>query len=158
MVKVRDKVRVYKEDKVLEIIALFDTGSGKSYLSDSIAEKVGYEEYPEPIRVPLAVKGKEAEVIGYLHAYLEINGYRLPEKETIGVVKDLTVDAIIGLNIIEPYNIILEKDRIRFKEYPPKSFLFNAVLHNSFLLEVISKLIMVNICLWHLGSWKMGCG
>jgi len=124
MVKVRDKVRVYKEDKILDVLALFDTGSGKSYLSESVAEKVGYEKYPKPVRVPLAVKEKEAEVIGRLHAYIEIAGYKLPEEETIGVVKDLMADAIIGLNVIEAYNIILEKDRIRLKEYPPRSFLF----------------------------------
>ena len=124
MVKVHDKIRIHKEDKVLDVSALFDTGSGKSHLSESVAEKVGYEKYPEPIRVPLAVKEKEAELIGRLHAYIKIARYRLPEEETIGVVKDLIADAIIGLNIIEAYNIILEKDRIRLKEYPPRSFLF----------------------------------
>ena len=39
----------------------------------------------------------------------EIAGYVLPEKETIGIIKDLHVDAIIGLNIIEKYSITLEK-------------------------------------------------
>ena len=105
IVKVRETIRVCKEGKVIDVSALFDTGSGKSYLSESIAEKLGYEKYPEPIKIPLAFKGKEAEVIGRLHAYIEIAGYKLPEEETIGVIKDLATEAIIGLNIIEPYNI-----------------------------------------------------
>lgn len=125
MVKVRDRIRIYKNDKRLEVIALFDTGSGKTYLNDRVAEKIGYEMYPESRKVPLAVENKEAEVIGYAPAVdVEIAGYVLPEKETIGVVKDLREDAIIGLNLIEAYNIILEKDRIKLKGYPPKTFLF----------------------------------
>jgi hypothetical protein len=124
MVKVRQMIKVHGGEKAIEVSALFDTGSGKSYLDEGVAEKLGYERYPEPIKVPLAVKGEEAEVIGRLHAYIEIAGYKLPEEETIGVIRDLAVEGIIGLNIIEPYNIILEKDRIRLREYPPRSFLF----------------------------------
>jgi len=124
MVKVRDRIGIYKDGKIFEVVALFDTGSGKTYLGHSIAERIGYEKYDEPIKVPLAVKEKEAEVIGRLHAYIEISGYRLPEEETIGVIKGLHEDAVIGLNIIEAYSIILEKDRIRLKDYPPRTFLF----------------------------------
>lgn len=124
MVKVRDKVKFHKDGKFVEVTALFDTGSGKTYLSHYMAERIGYELYPKPVRIPLAVKDKEAEVIGSLQAFLEIAEYVLPEKETIGVVKDLRVDAIVGLNIIEPYNIVFEKDAVRFKEQPPRTFLF----------------------------------
>lgn len=125
MVKVRDRIKVHKDDKCLEVVALFDTGSGKTYLNDRIAERIGYEKYPEPRKVPLAVEDKEAEVVGYAPAVdIEIAGYVLPEKETIGVVKDLREDAIIGLNLIEAYNIVLERDKIKLKRYPPKTFLF----------------------------------
>ena len=125
MVKVKDKIRICTDDKDLEIMALFDTGAGGSYINERIAEDIGYEPYHEPRRIPLAVKGKEAEVIGYvLPLDVVIDRYTLPEKETFGVFRDLRVDAIIGLNLIEKYNIILEKDKIRLSEYPPKSFLF----------------------------------
>lgn len=125
MVKVRDKLKLHKDGRSLEVVALFDKGSGKSYLSSHAAEKIGFERYPEPRRVPLAVEGKEAEVIGYVPAVdIEIAGCLLPEKETVGVVKGLREDAIIGLNLIEAYGIILERDRITLKEYPPKTFLF----------------------------------
>lgn len=123
MVKVRDRVKIYKDRRFIEVLALFDTGAGRSYLNDKVAERLGYEPYPEPIRVPLAVEGKYAEVVGRLHVYLEVAGYRLPEEETLGVIKDLREEAVIGVNIIEPYGIVLEKDKISFRRYPPQAFL-----------------------------------
>ena len=124
MVKARDRIKVYKDGRFLEVVAIFDTGAGGSYLSDRAAKEIGYEEYPQPRRVPLAVKEKEAEVVGYMRAVdIEVAGYVLPEKETIGVIKDLNVDAIVGLNLIEKYNITLEKDAVAFREYPPRAFL-----------------------------------
>lgn len=124
MVKVCDKIKVHRDGKFVEVVALFDTGAGGSYLNDKVAENVGYEKYSPPVRIPLAVKEKEAEVVGYAPAVdLEMAGQILPEKETMGVIKDLYVDAIIGLNLIEKYNVTLEKDKISFKEYPPRAFL-----------------------------------
>jgi len=124
MVKAFSKIKVYKGEKSVEVTALFDTGSSKSYLNESIAKKLGYELYPKPLKIPLAVKGKYAEVIGYIHVYLEIAGHRLPEIETLGVVKDLMADVIIGRNIMDAYEIIIEKERIRFMRYPPVPCLF----------------------------------
>jgi len=123
MPKVRDKIRIYRGEECVEVTALFDTGATRSYLNDEVAERLGYEPYPEPVRVPLAVEGKYADVVGRLHVYLEIVGYRLPEEETIGVIKDLREEAIIGLNIIESYGIVFEKDRIRFRRTPPTAYL-----------------------------------
>jgi hypothetical protein len=56
MVKVERRVRVHRDGRVLEALALFDTGSRRSHLSKEFAEKVGYEPYREPKKVPLAVK------------------------------------------------------------------------------------------------------
>jgi hypothetical protein len=44
-------------------------------------------------------------------------------KETIGVIEDLRLDAIIGLNIMESYGIYIEDDKIKFKHYPPTSMI-----------------------------------
>jgi hypothetical protein len=55
---------------------------------------------------------------------LEIDGYKLPEKESIGVLKDLQEDMIIGLNIIEACDIIFEKEKVGFRRYPPTSFIY----------------------------------
>lgn len=125
MVKVRDKIRIYKDGIRLEVVALFDTGSGASYLSDAAANRIGYERYSPPRKVPLAVKRKKAEIVGYIPAVdIEITGYLLPIKETLNVVRNLRTEAIVGLDLIEKYGIIFEKDRIGFKEYPPQTFLF----------------------------------
>ena len=104
--------------------ALFDTGSSESYLSEKVAGKVGYERYEKPLKVPLVVEGYDAENIGYSTCLLEIAGYRLPTIKVLGVIKGLRVDAIIGIDIIEPYEITLEKDRITFKRSPPGPYLF----------------------------------
>ena len=121
MVKVEKKVRVYKDEKVVEALALFDTGSRRSYFSKDFAEKIGYETREEPKEIPLAVKGKNAMLIGDATVYLEVEGYILPERETIGVIEDLMADVIIGLNIMESYGIYIEDDQIKFKQYPPTS-------------------------------------
>jgi hypothetical protein len=44
MVKVEKKIKMYKNNKVIEAIALFDTGSKGSYLSKKFAEK-NYKNY-----------------------------------------------------------------------------------------------------------------
>ena len=123
MVEVEKKIRVHKDGKVVEGTALFDTGSRRSYFSKDFAEKIGYEPYKEAKEIPLAVKGKNAKIIGDTTVYLEVEGYILPERETIGVVEDLILDVIIGLNIMESYGIYIEEERIKFKHYPPTSMI-----------------------------------
>ena len=125
MVKVYEKIRLLKDTASVEVVALFDTGSGGSYISDEVGEKIRYEPYPRPRKVPLAVKGSYAELVGYTSPIeLEIAGYVLPEKEILGVIRKLASNAIIGRNLIEKYDILLEKEKIRFKEYPPRACLF----------------------------------
>lgn len=125
MVKVQDQIKLRKDGRTIDATALFDTGSGASYLSEEKAESIGYERYPEPRKVALAVKDTEAEIVGYVPAVdIEITGYLLPLKETLNVIKDLRAEAIVGLDIIEKYSIVFERDTIRFKEYPPRTFLF----------------------------------
>jgi len=90
--------------------------------------RIGYKPYPEPRRIPLAVKGHEAEVIGYVpEAELEIAGHVLPELESLGVIRGLYVEAIIGRNLIEKYGITLEEGRIGFREVPPRASLLTVV-------------------------------
>ena len=121
MVEVEKRIKVHKDGKVVEGVALFDTGSRRSYFSKNLAEKIGYEPYPKPKEIPLAVKGKYANLIGSATVYVEVEGYILPERETIGVIENLMVDAIIGLNIMESYGIFIEDDKIKLRYYPPTS-------------------------------------
>jgi hypothetical protein len=123
MVKVEKRVKVHKDGRVFEARTLFDTGSKGSYFSKLFAEKLGYEPLKEPRRIPLAVRGKYAELIGWSVVDLEVEGYILPEKEAIGVIDDLLIDMIVGLNIMEKYGIYIENDEIRFKHIPPTSMI-----------------------------------
>lgn len=107
----------------MEAVALFDTGSRRSYICKELAEKIGYEPYDRPREVPLAVKGAFAKVVGRAAVFLEIDGYVLPEEETVGVIEDLAVDAIIGLNVMESYGIYIEGDEVKFKSLPPTSMI-----------------------------------
>ncbi len=121
MVSVLRNITVRKGNKALEATALFDTGSRGSYISEKLAGKLGFEKFEEPKRVPLAVKGKYAEIIGDVVVSLVVDGYELPERELLGVIKDLAVDIIIGLNIMEKYGIYIEGDELRFRHKPPSS-------------------------------------
>ena len=121
MVRVEKRIKVHREGKVFEVTALFDTGSRRSYFSKEFAEKLGFEPYREPKEVPLAVKGKTAKLIGDTVVYIEVDGWLLPEREVIGVIEDLRIDAIIGLNIMESYGIYIEEDELKFREKPPTS-------------------------------------
>jgi len=125
MVKVRDRIKVHEDWRSLEVVAVSDAGAGGSHLGDRVAEGIEYERYPQPRRVPLAVKEKEAEVVGHVPVVVDIEVARcaLPEKETLGVIRDLDVDAIVGLNLIQKYDIGLERDAVGFREYPPRAFL-----------------------------------
>jgi hypothetical protein len=67
------------------------------------------------------VKGKYGKLVG--DTTIEIEGYILPERETIGVIEDLKMDVIIGLNIMESYGIYIEDYKIKFKRYPPTSMI-----------------------------------
>jgi predicted aspartyl protease len=123
MVKIEKRVRVHKDGKVVEVAALFDTGSRRSYFSKEFAEKIGYGPYEKPKEVPLAVRGKYGKLVGDTTVYIEVEGYILPERETIGVIEDLRVDAIIGLNIMESYGIYIENNEVKFKHIPPTSMI-----------------------------------
>jgi len=121
--EVEKKIRVHKNRMVVEVLALFNTRSRRSYFSKDFAEKIGYESREEPKEIPLAVKGKYGKLVEDTTVYIEVEGYILSERETIGVIEDLRVDAIIGLNIMESYGIYIENDKIKFKHYPPTSMI-----------------------------------
>lgn len=123
MVKVEKKVRVHKDGKVVEARALFDPGSRSSYFNREFAEEIGFEVFEEPREIPLAVRGKYGKLVGDVTVYIEVEGYILPERETIGVIEDFMRDAIIGLNIMEKYGIYIEDDEIKFKHIPPSSMI-----------------------------------
>jgi len=113
-------------NRSLRTSALFDTGATKSYVSLKLAEKLKFVRYDEPREVLLAVEGKKAYVVGYLTAKVIIDKCELPLEHTFGVIEGLREDIIIGMDIIEPYEIILDmrEGKVKFKKYPPALELF----------------------------------
>ena len=122
MTQVKGKIKILTGEKTMELTALFDTGSTLTYVSERAAEKLGFNSYPEPKTVPLAVLEKEAEVLGDVTVSLEIDGCLMPRRETIEVIRDLLFEAIVGLDIIEKYDVVLDtkNGRVRLKNYPPE--------------------------------------
>ena len=120
IVKVEKQIKVHKDGRVFEALALFDTGSRRSYFSKDFAEKIGYEPYKEPKDVPTAVKGQYAKVIGKAGFDVEISGYRLL---THGyVVEKLREPVIIGTSFMEEYELELDlkTGKVGFKKTPPE--------------------------------------
>ncbi|MFQ6076928.1 MAG: hypothetical protein ACE5Z5_12510 [Candidatus Bathyarchaeia archaeon] len=46
----------------------------------------------------------------------------MPRRETLEVIRDLRFDAIVGLDFIEKYDVVLDtkNGRVRLKNYPPE--------------------------------------
>lgn len=53
---------------------------------------------------------------------LEIDECPMPRRETLEVIRDLRFDAIVGLDIIEKYDVVLDTKNVRvgLKKYPPE--------------------------------------
>ena len=115
------RVRLHTEAKSINVESLLDTGATKSYISSKLADELGYVKYREPRKVMLAVKNTEGLVIGYLTAAVVINGCELPLEHTFGVVEELRHDAVIGMDIMEPYDIELDvkEGKPKFRKFPP---------------------------------------
>ncbi len=115
------RVELRTKAKSVEAEALFDTGATKSYVSSRVADELGYVKYREPKKVVLAVEGMEGLVVGYLAARVVIEGCELPLEHAFGVVEGLRHDVVIGMDIMEPYDIELDvkEGRARFRRFPP---------------------------------------
>jgi len=115
------RVGLRTEAKSINVESLLDTGATKSYISSKLADELGYVKYREPRKAMLAVENMEGPVIGYLTAGVVINGCELPLEHTFGVVEGLRQDAIIGMDITEPYDIELDakEGKAKFRKFPP---------------------------------------
>ncbi len=116
-----DKVILRVGGKAIESTALFDTDATKSFIDLKLAEKSGFTRYDKPKEVLLAVEGSNAYIIGYLVARVKIKGFELPLEHVFGVIEGLCHEVMIDMDIIEPYEIILDarEKKIKFKRYPP---------------------------------------
>ncbi len=119
-------VELHANGESVKASALFDTGATKSYTSLKLAEKLAFVRYEKPKEVLLAVEDAKTRMVGYLTAKVVINECELPLEHTFGVVDGLREDVIVGMDIIEPYELILDvkEGKVKFKKYPPTLELF----------------------------------
>jgi hypothetical protein len=68
---------------------------------------LGYTRYDEPKEALLATKDKKALIIGELIRRVTLLGYELPLSHVFGVIKELDYDMVIGMDIMEPYEIVI---------------------------------------------------
>ncbi len=115
------KVNVEVECKKTEIEAIFDPGATRSFISLGLAEKLGYSRYRTPKEVLIATKDKKASMVGELVARIKILGYELPLSHVFGVIEGLNHDTVIGIDIMEPYEIVVDakEGKFSFKKFPP---------------------------------------
>ena len=119
--RVIDGVGLNVQGKSVEAEAIFDTGAARSFVSLEVAEKLGYSKYDEPKEVLLATKDKTALMVGELAARVTMLGYELPLSHVFGVIENLSRDVIIGMDLMEPYEVEVDvkQCKARFKRFPP---------------------------------------
>jgi len=119
--RVLSKVGLTVQGKGIDVEALFDTGATRSFVSLRLAEKLGYARYDRPREVLLATKDKKALMAGELIARVTILGYELPLSHVFGVIEALNHDTIIGMDVMEPYEILVDakEGKVSFKRFPP---------------------------------------
>lgn len=125
--QVKDKVLVCTLDgkKCKEVLALFDSGSRRTYIDEEVAEELGFDRYPEPRHIQLAVKGRKALAIGSKTYDFVVAGYKMPLSMGVEVVRELVVDVIIGTDFMEAFEIELDltEGKVRLKRSPPEAYL-----------------------------------
>ena len=119
--RVLGKVGLNVQGKRIDTETLFDTGATRSFVSLKLAERLGYVRYDRPKEVLLATRDKKASMVGELTARVTILGYELPLSHVFGVVEALSHDTIIGMDIMEPYEILVDtrEGKVYFRKFPP---------------------------------------
>lgn len=119
--RVLSKVGLTVQGKGIDVEAIFDTGATRSFVNPQLAEKLGYVRYDRPREILLATKDKKASMVGELISRVTILGYELPLSHVFGVIEALNHDTIIGMDIMEPYEILVDakEGKVSFKSFPP---------------------------------------
>jgi len=106
--------------KSVDVEALLDTGATRSFVYVGVAEKLGYTRFDKPREVLLATRDGKAYFVGELVARVIIEGFELPLSHVFGVVGGLRYPVIIGMDIMEPYEIALDVKTAKafFKRFP----------------------------------------
>jgi len=120
-VRVLGRVALLGSRGCVEEVALFDTGASKSFVDISAAEKLGYVRYEAPKEVLLAVKNYRALIVGEVTVGVVVEGVKLPISHVFGVTEGLRHPVVIGMDIMEPYEIYIDikEGKPKFKKIPP---------------------------------------
>jgi len=119
--RVVGKVGLTVQGRRIDVEAVFDAGAAKSFVSLELAEKLGYTRYDKPREILLATKERKAPMVGELIARATILDYELPLSHVFGVIEWLTHDAIVGMDVMETYEIMVDpkEGKPSFKRFPP---------------------------------------
>jgi len=119
--RVVGKVGLALREKGMDVEAIFDTGATRSFVSLELAKKLEYTRYGKPREVLLAAKDKKANMVGELISRVTILEYELPLSHVFGVIEELNHDLIIGMDLMEPYEIVVDakEGKASFKKFPP---------------------------------------
>jgi len=119
--RVVGKVGLALREKGMDVEAIFDTGATRSFVSLELAKKLEYTRYGKPREVLLAAKDKKANMVGELISRVTILEYELPLSHVFGVIEELNHDLIIGMDLMEPYEIVVDakEGKVSFKKFPP---------------------------------------
>jgi predicted aspartyl protease len=120
-VRVLGRITLLGSKGCVEEEALFDTGASKSFVDISAADKLGYVRYEAPKEVLLAVKNYRALIVGEVTAGVIVEGVKLPIGHVFGVIESLRHPVVIGMDIMEPYEIYIDvkEGKPKFKRIPP---------------------------------------
>jgi predicted aspartyl protease len=93
----------------------------RSFVNVGVAEKLGYTRFDKPREVLLATRDSKTYFVGELVARVTIEGFELPLSHVFGVVSGLRYPAVIGMDIMEPYEIVLDvkAGKVFFRRFPP---------------------------------------
>jgi predicted aspartyl protease len=119
--RIMGRVTLTVGGRSVEVEALFDTGATRSFVDVGVVEKLGYTRFDKLREVLLATRGSKVCFVGELVARVTIEGFELPLSHVFGVISGLRYPAVIGMDIMEPYGIVLDvkAGKVFFRRFPP---------------------------------------
>ena len=79
----------------IELIALIDSGSSESFISETMARKLSLELHPSTQKISMALTSFSTQILGYCFTDIVINQLSYSSIR-LGVLKDLCSDIILG--------------------------------------------------------------
>jgi predicted aspartyl protease len=104
--KIYRNLRIRSFKGTLEVKTLFDTGASFTVIRRGVAEKIGYILPTDVKEVTLADGKTKLKVLGYIPISTTLEGS--PIDDIAYVIEELAEDLIIGVRVMEFYDIKLD--------------------------------------------------